>query len=552
MRVYDEHPTGFLPGEGCGVMVLMRTADARAASLPVYAEILGWGMASDGQPDRARPAAASAQLLAMRRAHEMARVDPADVQLIEGSGTGTEAGDHAELEALAELRAGARQVAALGSVTANIGNTRAAAGAAGLIKAVLAIANGVLPPSTGVRTPHPVLRDGRAALRLPAVPEQWPAGVRHAGVGAAGPDGLAVHFVLAGGPGQPAAARPPQPRPRSLARAVQTRPHAPARSLRAARIRGRAAATAQNLTEPALRLAATRSAGACSAGPEQPFAFLLRAADQPAMIAILTRIAAIAPWMSDAQLQDAAAQLSRAAAAEGRVRIALTASSQEELAGLAGEAARLLPGLSSPVLGTRPGIFADPGTGGAAGAPDAGGHIALVISGQSDDLPDLPQRQLSRILAVLRWMDELGVEAGAAVGHGIGELAALVWAGCTTPADARTLTALRTAALAAPPDSAPGQLSSTIGRFSTFSFRPPRRRLVSGSTGREVAEPEAISEMLCAELFEARLASGEGWPLSGFGLPAAADEAGQAQAGPLAMALAAVAADARLLVRIRS
>ena len=51
MRVYDEHPTGFLPGEGCGVVLLMRTADARAASLPVYAEILGWGTASNGQAD---------------------------------------------------------------------------------------------------------------------------------------------------------------------------------------------------------------------------------------------------------------------------------------------------------------------------------------------------------------------------------------------------------------------------------------------------------------------------------------------------------------------
>ena len=59
VRVYDENPTGFLPGEGCGVAVLMRAADARAADLPVYAEIAGWGMSSNGQPGRGAGPAAS-------------------------------------------------------------------------------------------------------------------------------------------------------------------------------------------------------------------------------------------------------------------------------------------------------------------------------------------------------------------------------------------------------------------------------------------------------------------------------------------------------------
>ena len=173
MRVYDASPTGFLPGEGCGAVLLMRAADARAECLPVYAEIVGWGTASRGRTDLDEASdeplgpEAGTRLLAMRRAHEMAALEPADVQLIEGSGAGTGVADDAELAALAELRAGSREVAALGSITANIGNTGAAAGMAGLIKAVLSIANGVLPPSTGVRTPHPMLRDGGAALRLP-------------------------------------------------------------------------------------------------------------------------------------------------------------------------------------------------------------------------------------------------------------------------------------------------------------------------------------------------------------------------------------------------
>ena len=142
VRIYDEKPTGYLPGEGCGMVVLMRTADARAAGLPVYAEIVGWGTSGGGMPGETQ-SHASSQLLAMQRAYERAGVDPADIQFIEGNGAGTPLDDQAELTALNSLRAGARQTAALGSVKANIGHAKAAAGAAGLIKTVLALGTGV-------------------------------------------------------------------------------------------------------------------------------------------------------------------------------------------------------------------------------------------------------------------------------------------------------------------------------------------------------------------------------------------------------------------------
>ena len=99
MRIYDENPTGYLPGEGCGVVVLMRTAQARAAGLPVYAEIVGWGTSAGGMPGVVA-SDASSQLLALRRAYERAGVDPCEVQLIEGHGSGLPAEDDAELIAL--------------------------------------------------------------------------------------------------------------------------------------------------------------------------------------------------------------------------------------------------------------------------------------------------------------------------------------------------------------------------------------------------------------------------------------------------------------------
>ena len=201
VRVYDENPTGFLPGEGCGVVVLMRAADARAADLPVYAEIAGWGMSSNGQPGLAAPDHGS-QLLALRRAYQQAGIDPADVQLFEGHGAATAAGDLAELTALAELRRGARQAAVLGSITANIGHAKAAAGAAGLIKTVLAMSSDVRPGTTGVGKPHPLLRGKHAGLQLPGEAAPWPEGPRIAAVSAMDPAGANVHVVLSSEPVQ--------------------------------------------------------------------------------------------------------------------------------------------------------------------------------------------------------------------------------------------------------------------------------------------------------------------------------------------------------------
>src|SRR3712207_575225 len=120
MRVFDAEPTGFLPGEGCGLVVLMRAADARSRDLPTYAEIRGWGISSDGTGGITRPEV-DGQVRAMTAAYRMADVDPGDVAFVEGHGTGTPVGDAVELEALNRIRG--RAPGALGSIKANIGHT---------------------------------------------------------------------------------------------------------------------------------------------------------------------------------------------------------------------------------------------------------------------------------------------------------------------------------------------------------------------------------------------------------------------------------------------
>lgn len=168
MRVYAADPSGLLPGEGCGVVVLTRAADARAAGMPIYAEITGWSTV---------PVSLSAlDLQAVLRAYQQAGIDPADIQLIEGEGTGTTAGDLAELSAFARLRRSGRATAALGAVSAGIGYTRAAAGVASLIKTALAMAVGTIPSGTRCARQHRLIETGEALLRLPRVAEPWPDG----------------------------------------------------------------------------------------------------------------------------------------------------------------------------------------------------------------------------------------------------------------------------------------------------------------------------------------------------------------------------------------
>ena len=135
MRVYDARSAGFWPGEGCGVVVLMRLADALAEGRRVVAVIRGWGISSDGRGGsraRGRGAAPGASAGPIARAGFGIET----VAYFEGHGTGTAVGDAASSPALAsrgERQAVARSApaAVIGSIKANIGHTKAAAGVAG-------------------------------------------------------------------------------------------------------------------------------------------------------------------------------------------------------------------------------------------------------------------------------------------------------------------------------------------------------------------------------------------------------------------------------------
>ncbi|RFU39025.1 hypothetical protein DZF91_24585, partial [Actinomadura logoneensis] len=417
MRVYDARPTGFLPGEGCGMVALMRAEDARGAGRVPLALIRGWGVSSDGGGGLTRPAR-DGHVLAMRRAYARAGFGPQTVALFEGHGTGTDVGDRTELEALIAVQRGRRlPPAALGSVKANIGHTKAAAGAAGLLKAVLALHHQTVPPTVGCETEHELLRAPDAPLRTVREAAPWPDAPLRAGVSAMGFGGINTHVVLE-------AAEPRRTvRPRRL-----------------------------------------------PAGGLDTEVFVLAAASADALAGKLERLAERAAICSRAEHLDMAAALADAASVAGRrggaepdtaVRAAVVARTPAELAEWARRAsARVREGVPSGLV-SGPGYWLGGGPPGRVGllfpgqgAPVRTGHGALgtllpdlePASPAPSDQPDAPGADphddvdtavaqpavVRSSLAGLRLLDALGVAAAGAAGHSLGEITALCWAGALT------------------------------------------------------------------------------------------------------------------------
>ena len=200
-RPFDADGDGTILGEGIGILVLKRLEDARRDGDRVHAVLTGIGSSSDGRAKSIYAPRSSGQARAVRAAYEDAGVGPADIGLIEAHGTGTKAGDGTEAGGLAEVFVAGElppRSIALGSVKSMIGHAKAAAGAAGLIKGVLAVEHKVLPPTLKVRTPLPALRDPQNPLALNTAPRPWVAGgkPRRAGVSAFGFGGSNFHAVV--------------------------------------------------------------------------------------------------------------------------------------------------------------------------------------------------------------------------------------------------------------------------------------------------------------------------------------------------------------------
>src|SRR5262249_39436970 len=158
------------------ITALSRLSDAERRGDRIYAVIRGLGSSSDGRASSIYAPRASGQVKALQRAYAAAQVDPATVELVEAHGTGTKAGDSAGVEALTRVyRASGRtgRWAALGSVKSQIGHTKGAAGAAGVVKVALALHQRVLPPTAKVTTPSAPIASAESPFYLSPRARPW-------------------------------------------------------------------------------------------------------------------------------------------------------------------------------------------------------------------------------------------------------------------------------------------------------------------------------------------------------------------------------------------
>ncbi len=514
MRVYDERSRGFLPGEGCGVVVLKRLEDALRDGDRVYATLAGWGVSSDGKGGLTAPSV-DGQVLALERAYARAGYTLASVGLVEGHGTGTAVGDDVELRALAEClrRQGvpAEHACAIGSIKSNIGHTKAAAGVAGLIKAALAVHWRLMPPTQGIRRRHRVF--AATASLFPTVQgREWPEGrLARASVSSAGFGGINTHVTLE---------EPP------------TTPYPAVERARLARL----LASGQDAE---LLLFSARHAGE--------------------LLEQVRPFAAAAPRISLAELSDLSAESLRRLA-PGSARLAVVATTPEELARRLDQACTMLaaggrelawcdaeaglylrtrrtplrtvflfPGQGSQRLGaTRLWRARMPHVRAVWEQADAvlEGHLPGPLSAAvfrdleagsetqrarwQQELTETALAQPAILTSSMAWAEllrYLGLEADLVLGHSLGEYAALWYAGALEAPDALRLVAARGRHMSAPagergsmlavaagPQDVAALLPGLPGYAAVANYNGPRATVVSG----EIAALEAL-HAVCRE-----------------------------------------------------
>ncbi|MCU0270788.1 MAG: acyltransferase domain-containing protein, partial [Acidimicrobiales bacterium] len=202
-RPFDAGADGFVMGEGAALFVLRRLADAERDGQHIYGVILGMAGSSDGKGKGITAPNPVGQRLAVERAWAAAQADPATAGYVEAHGTSTRVGDATELSTLTEVwgKAGAEPGSiALGSVKSNIGHLKAAAGTAGLFKALRMLDDKVLAPSLNFRDPNPNVDWAATPFAVSTELREWAAPAdgtpRRAGVSAFGFGGTNFHVVL--------------------------------------------------------------------------------------------------------------------------------------------------------------------------------------------------------------------------------------------------------------------------------------------------------------------------------------------------------------------
>ncbi|HEV2634959.1 MAG TPA: SDR family NAD(P)-dependent oxidoreductase, partial [Actinocrinis sp.] len=492
-KAFSAEADGMGLAEGAGMIVLERLSDARRNGHTVLAMVAGSAVNQDGASNGLSAPNGPSQQRVIRAALASAGLEPGDVDAVEGHGTGTTLGDPIEAQAIlatyGQDRPEGRPVL-LGSVKANIGHTQQAAGAAGVMKMVLALQNNLLPATLHAAVPSPQVDWTTGDVQLLSEPTAWTANgrPRRAGVSAFGISGTNAHMILEEAPAETAA----EPE------AADSEPSAPA--------------ALAVLTEGTAWLVSSQTATGLTTTAH-------RLTDHLALHADLD------PLDVGWSLATTRSAFDHRAVIAGRTMGDLT----NGLSALG--AGRSAPGLVGGVAGAPgPVVFVFPGQGSqwvgmgrelAAASPVFAARLAeceqalspyvdwslaAVLAGAEDapslDRVDVVQPVLWAVMVSLAavWQ-AAGVEPDAVVGHSQGEIAAAVVAGILTLEDAAKVVALRSRALtalsgrggmmsiAASAEAVTARIAAWDGRISVAAVNGPESTVVSG-------QPDALVDLL--------------------------------------------------------
>ena len=208
-RTFDAAADGIVRSDGAAVVVLKRLSEALHDGNTIQAVVRGSAVNHDGRSNGIMAPNGEAQRAVLSEAYRRAGVSPSAVQYIELHGTGTPLGDPIEAQALVDVLGSGRSTPCIvGSLKSNVGHSEAAAGAGGIVKTVLAMRHGKIPPTANFHTLNPLIPFAGTAFRVAQEVEPWPAANTDesgktpylAGVSGFGFGGTNAHVVLESAP----------------------------------------------------------------------------------------------------------------------------------------------------------------------------------------------------------------------------------------------------------------------------------------------------------------------------------------------------------------
>jgi len=258
-KAFDASGDGYVRAEGAGAVLLMKLSRAKGLGCRILGLIRGSAVNQDGKSNGLTAPRRAAQEKVIARALKNAGLAPADIGYIEAHGTGTPLGDVVEMAALAATYGAERDPAdplLIGSVKTNIGHLEAGAGIAGLIKALLCLRHGEIPPHLHLSSPSPHIPWGQYPFRVPTELTPWPSGAkpRRAGVSSFGFSGTNAHVIVEEAPREAPRVGAPAPGPQVVPLSARS-----AEALRA--LTERVADHLETSADPLAEIAHTAGAG---------------------------------------------------------------------------------------------------------------------------------------------------------------------------------------------------------------------------------------------------------------------------------------------------